>query len=588
MPKVPARTVIYLELDDEIITIFECIRKARHKKVVMVAPLNALILQSLVNLKILRFKALGVGKELTLVTKDPRGQKLAKEAGLSVLDSIRQLAGSGEAVAPSLQTGRAKLKRRILEIVQPQADPRLKKFAREEIPLGELDPSVFRRFWGWLRNRFQVQAAEQESNHLIVRAPNGQLLFGFILAALILLIFVVYIAVPTATIYITPRADPLNKVVNFSLIGSETVAVGPELAVVHPIRAEFLETTFEVDLGLGATGQVFTGKNATGRLTIFNRSAKDKFIVPSRFLAQNKGIIFRTKKALTIPKAVGDIPGQIVAEVEACERDDLKCDCINEPETCQGDFVGARGNLAAPIFFTLPAIPSLSPSRYWAESFEPLTGGKTQITKFISAEDLENVELNVRREIQYRARDEIQNLLDQKKHLAEGEFTLLDRPEALEVEVLDFRVPPDLLNKRQAEFTVPVKARVRAILYAEEELRALLFGQLKLKVHPEKVLTKVKFATLAFRVEKFDFTGQLVKLVATIEGVEEFDLAEKSAVGQRLTERIRTRILGKNIGEAEKYIRNLPEVNQVVISSWPFWARTVPELPENVKFQLRR
>lgn len=587
------QTVIYLELDDEIITIFERIRKARYKNVVLVIPDRAQILQNLVNLKILSAKTAQLNKILIIVTKDSFGQKLAETAGLTVVPSVRDLQvqkfDSG-ATQLNSKTKQTKIKQRKLDLASNsrKQEAKLKKVAREEIPFGKIDLAKWRQVWQWLIQRFELRAADQEDASLVLKAPSRKFLVSLILLAFILLIFIVYIAVPTATIYITPRADPIRKVVNFNLVdGLTEVAQPAELTVIHPVRADFFEINFEGEVILGATGQIFSGQNATGQIVIFNRSAKDKFIVPSRFLS-SEGIIFHTEKALVIPKAIDGQPGQIVAEVQACEQDDLKCDCINKPETCQGDFVGARGNIAAPNFFVLPAIPSLSPRLYWAESFEPMTGGETKITKFISEEDLAGIESAILREIQYQAKAETANFLAQQQQLNDLELTLLEKSGTFEVDVLDFDFAPDLLQAQQDSFVVSVKARVRGVAYLEEDLRELFFQQLKVKVHPEKVLTKIKFETLALQVDEFNFTEKKAKLSATVEGMEEFDLSIERAAGLRLIERIRGRILGKDILEAEKYIRNLPEINRVIISSWPFWARTLPELPENVKFQLKR
>jgi hypothetical protein len=308
--------------------------------------------------------------------------------------------------------------------------------------------------------------------------------------------------------------------------------------------------------------------------------------VPSRFQSP-EGIIFHTKKAITIPRAIADIPGSIVAEAEACETDDPKCDCINEPEECEGDFTGSRGNLV-PTFFILPAIPSLSPSLFWGESKKTFTGGVTKITKFISTEDLENVEETILREIDLLVREELQFLLAQKNQIENRNLVLLDDKKAIQIEILAIDIPSDLLERQQDDFAVAVAARIQAVAYEADDLRALLFNQLETKVHPDKSLTKINFDAAAFRVEEVDFPNSKIKVATTIDGVEEYDLSDETEAGNRLVEKIKSRILGRSALESEAYIRNLPEVSNAVISSWPFWAHKIPELPENVKFRVKR
>jgi hypothetical protein len=109
-----------------------------------------------------------------------------------------------------------------------------------------------------------------------------------------------------------------------------------------------------------------------------------------------------------------------------------------------------------------------------------------------------------------------------------------------------------------------------------------------MKVHPDKKLSKINFDNAAIQIEEINLASRFAKLAVTIEGVEEYDLSDESEAGIRLTQKIRSRILGRPVDETEAYIRNLPEVSNAVISSWPFWARTIPELPENVKFKIKR
>ena len=377
------REIIYTDLDDEVTTIFAQIRKSSHKKIFLVIPARAQILQSLVSLKILRFKSEHAGKVLTIVTKDSAGRKLAETAGIFTIESLK----NGKKIKKQKtddndkKTVIGKKKFKITELVSRAAE-KFQKLTRDEIPLANISSfSGAKKFFSKFAGATEVQEiSENGESHLVVRAPSHKILFSLIAGAVVLLFFIVYIAVPTATIYVTPRADPISKVVNVNFVDRASLSnsIGT-----HTVAAEFFDFNFSRDIRIGATGQIFEGSHARGEIVIFNRSPKDKFIVPSRFQSP-EGIIFHTKKALTIPKAIADVPGSIIAEVEACKMDDLKCDCINRPEECDGSFVGERGNLQ-PTFFVLPAIPSLSPSLFWGESKQPFVGGVTKITKVGSA-----------------------------------------------------------------------------------------------------------------------------------------------------------------------------------------------------------
>ena len=51
--------------------------------------------------------------------------------------------------------------------------------------------------------------------------------------------------------------------------------------------------------------------------------------------------------------------------------------------------------------------------------------------------------------------------------------------------------------------------------------------------------------------------------------------------------KIKEHIAGKDIDEATFYMQNLPEIDRVEIKSWPFWAPTLPTVPDNIEFTIQ-
>lgn len=154
--------------------------------------------------------------------------------------------------------------------------------------------------------------------------------------------------------------------------------------------------------------------------------------------------------------------------------------------------------------------------------------------------------------------------------------------------IVNLVTPTNITDKEMDEFTVKATIRVRGLAYEEDAVRALLLTELEKAVHPEKKLKKIDFERAALRMETAGLDAHFMKLSIAVDGMEEFNLSEFTEDGARMVSKIRTRILGKTVDEAEGYIRNLPEISNAAVSSWPFWARTIPELPENVKFKVRK
>lgn len=80
--------VIYLEADEEITSVIDKLKRSKSPVVGIVAPRNAVLLQSIVNLKLLKKESEKFGKDISLVTADSVGQNLALRTGLTVYKNI--------------------------------------------------------------------------------------------------------------------------------------------------------------------------------------------------------------------------------------------------------------------------------------------------------------------------------------------------------------------------------------------------------------------------------------------------------------------------------------------------------------------
>lgn len=77
-------TTHYIEIDEEIISAVGRLRKSGDAENIFVLPKRALLLQSIVSLKLLEREARKLGKKITLMTQDAAGEALAVKAGLPV------------------------------------------------------------------------------------------------------------------------------------------------------------------------------------------------------------------------------------------------------------------------------------------------------------------------------------------------------------------------------------------------------------------------------------------------------------------------------------------------------------------------
>lgn len=78
------REIHYIDIDEEIISAVSRLRNSGQGENVFIFPKRALILQSIINLRLLEREANKLGKKVIVVSQDEAGRKLAEKAGLLV------------------------------------------------------------------------------------------------------------------------------------------------------------------------------------------------------------------------------------------------------------------------------------------------------------------------------------------------------------------------------------------------------------------------------------------------------------------------------------------------------------------------
>lgn len=81
----------YIEKDEEITSIVEKLKRTKASEVFIVVPKSALLIQSIINLKLLKKEAQVRGKEILIVTQDKLGKMLVEKAGMTVSQKLSEL-----------------------------------------------------------------------------------------------------------------------------------------------------------------------------------------------------------------------------------------------------------------------------------------------------------------------------------------------------------------------------------------------------------------------------------------------------------------------------------------------------------------
>lgn len=94
----------YIDVDEEITSVVERLRKGKANEIIMVVPKRALLIQSIVNLRLLKKEAENLGVQLMIVTQDKLGKLLVEKAGILVQQKLDETL-ENETIVPASPAG---------------------------------------------------------------------------------------------------------------------------------------------------------------------------------------------------------------------------------------------------------------------------------------------------------------------------------------------------------------------------------------------------------------------------------------------------------------------------------------------------
>ena len=566
------RKIIYVEIDEEVTSISDRIKNIRKKEIFLVVPKKAVLFQSVVNLKILKNKLEKNGKDLFIVTTDRNGQHLASKIGLPVLSRVE----IEEAQAPVVEESP------IVKIQPIQArrnlepkEERPQRFAEKKISIRELIQE-FRK-----QDKKGKKTSSDSFATFHFMRPSRKFLMLIVLVSVGLFMLISYIALPSATVYIRPKFDNINFTVNVVLADKRKNQTLLRQNKPHVIASEVIDTTTKQTKVFNTASKEFKGVNAKGKIKIVNASDEDWELKGDTRFQTDEGIIFRIPSGVVVPaRTIGEsgepVSGTIVSLAEA------------DPLDIYGEPVGDRGNLPSATSFILPGLSKYNQRLVWGESEEPMTGGITSYNDIVTADDIEAAKKQIQDNLILMAKEDLRAYIDDVNELNKTNLILLDDSRYLKTELLDLRYSDDLEGSYKDKFELYAKISAEGVAFDFDQLFALLKEELSSRAHPNMQLREDSIAqeNITYEViEEDELLGQ-IKITATVTGIEEYAIDESTEAGARFSEKVKEKVIGLSLEEAQSLIGNFPEVDAVKVETWPMWINNMPRIPERIDIEL--
>jgi hypothetical protein len=531
------RDTLYLDNDEEITSVVDKLKGASHASIDLVIPKDALLFQGVVNLKLLRKQAESLGKEITIVTQDKVGTKLAEQIGIPVVAKVGQ--------TPKV-------------VKMAESDP--VSFNEEDIEMKEDAPKVGESDDTILDTEEVVEAAAAKETvedlpkeELKKTAGGGKmakwkkvgLASGFVFIALFV---AAYIYVPLANVSIKLAAEKERVDISFKVDKSyDEVDTGAEV-----IPASIVEEEKEVTEKYQTTGSRDAGEKASGTVTIVNHEySTDAFTINAGTRIQtSSGLIYRTKNNVSVPKYI-KVGGVVTQEGKVSV--DVAADAPGEKYNVVGGKMSIPGLMSSGV--TIDDI--------YATSSNPFTGGSTKTIKFVTQADINKA----KEEIGKGAQDELKSAIALK--IGDG-YRLLD--EGLKLEQVSAE-PTKKVNEEATEFELKAKYKATAITFKEDDLLKLAEAVLSDKIGSTKEI-----------VEK----GSLISTTKFIEadfekGILSANLSGEAYIAQKLDEdKLKIDLTGENEANAKKYLEGIEGVEEVSVRYFPTFYKRMPRLKNHI------
>jgi len=572
--RIPLADVIHVDIDDEVGSIFDRIKKKRAETVYLIVPKRSVVFQSIINVKILKRKAKDIDKNIAFITKDKSGIYFANKSGLKVYDGVsesKKLLQAKDLTEPLTEI----LSDSNFGFIKGRPTKNVNnKVSISHITEGKLQESFTSKLKRSYKELFSKK--KKRKKRYFSRSPLYRPLFASLLAGSLFLLFaVVYLTLPHATIVLKPNLVPINERVRVTLLDAEQHAEQLENAEARQVPSFKIEPgTLSKTVDFQATGADPDTPRSSGTITILNKEPDSIALVPNTRFVTEKGLVFRTKNYVAMHGGNEIAPSTAVVEVYAAEAD------------IDGHVIGAKGNIKdGTELYVLNFEEDRRPT-FYALANGDFSGGINSEIRVVTEGDIQAAKDYATKQLL----DDISILLSEKvkqRNKEKGsDLIFLDDRKAIQLGEVIIEVDESIVGQKVDSFKVTAKIKASGIAFDKQEFIELLIAKIEQRQGEDKSLTQVDEESISYNVVEVDFEDARVEVDANIVGVERYNLSLDHQLGVNIDKKIREHIVGLSVADAKLYIENLPQVETVEINTWPFWAPTVPKSAKNIKVEV--
>lgn len=531
-PDKPSKETVYIDVEDDITTIIGKVEAAKEKIVALVLPKRSTVLQSTVNMRLLKRGAEHAGKNLVLVTSDSAITPLAGAAGLHVAKNLQ----SRPVVPGQDQLDDA-----------PESEEDLPTTLDHHRAVGELaaasaldEPEVIDM--DGAEDAEPTKAAKAPKKDKKLKVPDFDkfrlrllLLAAGGLALIVLLVLAIFVF-PKATVKV--KTGSVDVSANFSLTTSKDADnLDPQKKII-PASEQTKDQT--VEESVPATGERNDGEKASGQVTFSAQRCAPNIGTPS-----------------DIPAGTGLSTGGLtyISQSDASfSYDSASGSCV----TYKSSSVNITAQEAGSKYNVSGA--SFSVQGHSASASGSASGGTDKITKVVSQADLDKV----RQKITAQSSDEFSQAflkeLDGQGLYAVDETLKLSEPKVSST---------PKLGEPASTVKVTAKVNYRVLAVKKDDLSKAVFEELNKQMDTSKQKLAVDDVLEGIVIDvsnQKNATTMTLEISQTVAAIPIINEAE-----------VRALAAGQKTSTIVNSINELPGVEEVEVKMSPFYVSVAPK-----------
>lgn len=540
------KETIYIDIDDEITSIIDKVTSSDKKVVALVLPKRATVMQSVVNMRLLKRASDNAGKNLVLITSDPSVLPLAGVVGMytaktlqsrpSIPESNQEDQAEDDLIEEEPEIDNSKPVGALAGAAVVGAKLSNSDDDNETIELD--DESANTPTTGSESKKGSKKSSKKDKK---LKIPNFdsfrmKLFLGIgIFLLLIVLWYIFFKVLPKATITITTNAQ--TKAVDVTFVADPDVT---ELDVQNSIvpakqlkedktKTEKAPTTGEKNLGEKATG--------TMKFQTTTNCVSSLPTIPSGTTVSSSGLNFITQESTTI----GGVP----------QIQNGKCVFTSGDVDVTASEGGGKYNLSARTY-TVSGFNSVV-----AEGSN-MTGGTDKIVKIVSQQDIDTAKNKALESNVDEVKSEMRSTLEKDGYLSLVETFNNSEP---------IVTSSPSVGAEANEVTVTVVTSYTMTGAKSDDVKKLIDEKYKEEINSDQQkINDYGLDSATYKVTKIQPNGQVdVALNTNVTTGTQLD-----------SEKVKEQASGKRRGEIQEELKSIPGVIDVEVAYSPFYVSSTP------------